>query len=95
MTTRGKILETTIVEVVHEVLAEVWEPRYVGEEKQRQDISHIYGLMFLDLLSGLNTILNSITFFVCCCFLVSGVRRKEMKDNWSEETESSPNAITF
>ena len=58
-------------------------------------ILHLYGLMFLDLLSWLNTLLYAIMFVVCCCLLVSGVRRKETKDRWSEEAGSSRSRIVF
>ena len=51
--------------------------------------------MFLDLLSRLTTILYAIMFVVVVCLLVSGTRRKEMKDSWSKEAGSLPSEITF
>jgi len=35
---KGRSLKNSTVEAIHEMLAEVWEPGYVGGDQQRQGI---------------------------------------------------------
>lgn len=45
---KGRGLKTSIVQAIHEILAEVWEPEYIGGDQQHQGIGCNLFLIYMN-----------------------------------------------